>query len=125
MIDYDLSDPDGIIVVTGTGLWTIDEVTAHYGRLRAIIAERRSAGMPIRVLSDVRQGQRQSPEIEAAILQLITETYLPGDRIAILTGSEVDKAHVRSVLGQADVAAFQSRLPAEMWLMTDDLEPPR
>ncbi len=124
MIACQLDDPDGIIFVHATGVWTIADVDRHYSHLTLILDDRRRNGLPIRILSDVTAAERQTPDIEARILWHMDRTYLPTDRVAILVGSVADKLYVRARLGKAIVAAFSSQLPAEMWLMSDDLQPP-
>lgn len=124
MIACELDDPDGIIFVHATGLWSIADVDRHYTHLGLIIADRRRNGLPIRILSDVTEAQRQARETEARILEHMDRTYQSTDRVAILVNSIADKMYVRARLGKAIVGVFSSQLPAEMWLMTDDLQPP-
>lgn len=124
MIACELDDPDGIIFVHATGLWSIADVDRHYTHLGLIIADRRRNGLPIRILSDVTEAQRQARETEARILEHMERTYQATDRVAILVNSIADKMYVRARLGKAIVGVFSSQLPAEMWLMTDDLQPP-
>lgn len=124
MIACELDDPDGIIFVHATGLWSIADVDRHYTHLGLIIADRRRNGLPIRILSDVTEAQRQARETEARILEHMEHTYQATDRVAILVNSIADKMYVRARLGKAIVGVFSSQLPAEMWLMTDDLQPP-
>ncbi|MEC3950073.1 hypothetical protein [Sphingobium sp. HWE2-09] len=124
MIACELDDPDGIIFVHATGIWTIDDVDRHYTHLGLIIADRRRQAFPIRILSDVTGAQRQRPDIEARILWHMERTYQPTDRVAILVADVADKLYVRARLGDAIVGVFSSQLPAEMWLMTEDLQPP-
>jgi hypothetical protein len=124
MIACELDDPDGIIFVHATGVWSIADVERHYMHLGLILSDRRRNGLPIRILSDVTEAQRQAREVEARILDLMEQTYLPTDRVAILVGSVADKMYVRARLGKAIVGVFSTQLPAEMWLMSDDLQPP-
>lgn len=124
MIACNLDDPDGIVFVHATGVWSLAEVDRHYGQLRLILDDRRRAGFPIRILSDVTQAERQAPDIEARILWHMEQTYSPTDRVAILVAGLADKLYVRARLGQAIVAVFSTQLPAEMWLMSNDLQPP-
>lgn len=124
MIACELDDPDGIIFVHATGVWTIADVDRHYNHLTLILDDRRRKGLPIRILSDVTEAERQTPDIEARILWHMDRTYRPTDRVAILVANVADKLYVRARLGKAIVAAFSSQLPAEMWLMSDDLQPP-
>lgn len=125
MIERDLSDPDGIITVRSSGDWTPAEIDAHFKALREIISKKRRNGEPIRVLSDLSTAPAQNMGINDYILAECHRTYLPGDRVAILTPGQSTKQWLREQLRGSEVAAFSSRLPAEMWLMADDLPPPQ
>lgn len=123
MIVRHIDDADGIIFVTGRGLWSLDEIDKHFRALREMIDVLRSHGRPIRVLSDVTSGERQDSIVEDRILDRYRELYELGDRVAVLV-SPSDRAHVADLLCKADIAIFSSRIAAEMWLMTLDLAKP-
>jgi hypothetical protein len=124
MISRDYSDADGIILVTATGAWDEQDVDRHYEELRREIAARREAGLPILLLSDVTQAERQSAAVEQRTLWQIGQTFQPGDRVAVLVADADDKAHVRGLLGAADMGAFSSKIAAQMWLLYEGLEAP-
>jgi hypothetical protein len=124
MITRSFDERDGIITVKATGRWTRAEVDDHFSELRRLIEPIRAAQRTVLLLSDVTEAERQAPELEQHIRLQQDRTFRAGDRIAILTGSMDDKAHVRSVLGAAEMATFSSRLPAEMWLVETDLKRP-
>lgn len=115
-------DPEvGIIYVTGTGVWERAVVDAHYDALRMMTEDLRRRGLPIRVLSDVSAAERQDPDLERHILCHIHATFRAGDRFALLAADMADKAYVRGLLGAADFGVFASRIPAEQWLLLDEL----
>lgn len=115
-------DPEvGIIYVTGSGTWDKAAVDRHYAVLRGMILALRAQGLPIRVLSDVSTAQRQDPELERHILSHIERTFEGGDRFAVLAADMADKAHIRGLFGAADFGVFASRIPAEQWLLLDEL----
>jgi hypothetical protein len=122
MVEREWDEDTGILYVTGTGTWSDAEIDAHYEALRAMIADLRREGRPVRVLSDVSRAQRQGYAREERILAHMRRTFQPGDRFALVTADAADKAYVRSILGGLDVGVFASRLPAEMWLLLDEVE---
>lgn len=124
MIERDLSDPDGIIVARLSGRWSRAEIETHYQKLRTIVAQKRAESQPIRVLSDLSTASEIDQDVDDHVLELCHHTYLPGDRVAILTSDNVSKHRLRARLQGSNVAVFSSRLPAEMWLMAEDLPPP-
>ncbi|MDP1027094.1 hypothetical protein Q5H91_07710 [Sphingomonas sp. KR1UV-12] len=121
VITRSIEGESGIIVITARGRWSAADVEAHYSALRMLIQPIRDAGEIVRILSDVRQAERQTAEIEEQILREMQRTYAAGDRIAILTADADAQVHLRHLLRHIDVSAFQSQLPAEMWLATDTL----
>lgn len=121
MIERTFDSEVGIIYVTGTGVWDETAVDAHYEALRTMIGELRAGGHAIRVLSDVSAAERQDPALERRILGHIERTFRSGDRFAILAAAMADKVHIRGLLGAADFGVFASRIPAEQWLLLDEL----
>jgi len=121
MIEREWDEETGIIYVSGTGAWSEADVDAHYDALRAMIAGLRRAGRPVRVLSDIAQASRQGYAREEHILAHMRRTFQPGDRVALVTADATDKAYVRSIIGGLDLGVFASKLPAEMWLLLDEL----
>ncbi|QDZ08096.1 hypothetical protein FPZ24_11895 [Sphingomonas panacisoli] len=124
MITREVEERDNIIFVRGSGAWTRAEVDEHFRELRRVIQDMRNAARPIRILSDVTLAERQLPELEAHIKRQHSQTYKSGDRVALLVRDLDDKQHARAALGLADVAAFNSQLAAEMWLVEDSLKRP-
>ena len=120
MIRREVDPDDGIIFVTSDGAATRADIDEHYDALRLLIAEMREAGRPVRVLSDVTSSPRQAADVETHILAQMGRTFRSGDRVALLAG-QGDNAYVRTLLANVDVATFSSRLPAEMWLLLDEL----
>jgi hypothetical protein len=120
MIDRFIDEHTGIIHVTGQGIWTREAVDQHYAMLRQLILSVRYMGRPVRVLSNVTSAARQSPEIEARILEQMARSYLAGDRVALLAANSVAKLHIRSVIGNAEIGLFCSPLAAETWLLAHE-----
>lgn len=124
MITRAIDEGDSIIFVRGSGVWSRAEVDEHFGELRRLIQDMRTAAKTFRILSDITYAERQSPELEAHIKSQHDQTYESGDRVALLVRNLDDKQHVRAALGMADVAVFNSQLAAEMWLVEDSLKRP-
>ncbi|PXA87566.1 hypothetical protein DMC47_31695 [Nostoc sp. 3335mG] len=121
MIEREWDDDTGIIYVSGTGEWSEADIDAHYEALRGMIARLRDEGRPIRVLSDVAQAPRQGYSREEHILGQMRRTFRTGDRMALVTADAATKDYVRSIVGGLDIGVFASKLPAEMWLLLDEL----
>lgn len=122
MIQREWDEEAGIIYVSATGEWSEADIDLHYDALRVMIARLRREGRPIRVLSDIAHAPRQGYAREEHILGQMRRTFRSGDRMALVTASAGDKAYVRSIVGGIDVGVFASKLPAEMWLLLDELD---
>lgn len=125
MITLAAEPDDGIIQVVSVGEASRAEINAHYEALRKLIAEFRAAGRPVRVLSDQTRAVRLSDELSYHLKSQIERTYGANDRLALVMGSEPDRAYAKGVLGVATYAVFESRMAAEMWLMEPAMKPPR
>lgn len=124
MIERSIDPVDNIIHVVSIGAATRADIDAHYAAMRGLIATMRAEEKPIRVLSDQTNATRLPEELNQHIKALMESLYQPGDRVALLMATNDDKMYVRSVLGTAEYAAFDSRIAAEMWLMEPALKPP-
>jgi hypothetical protein len=120
LIQRTFDEDSGVILVFGGGFWSITDIERHYAALRDMIAGLRAQGRPVRLLSDVTQGQRQASWVEDYILEQMRQTFAPGDRIALLAGSTEDEAHLRDRGTSADVVPFTSRDAAMAWLQEPD-----
>lgn len=124
MIERSVDPVDDIIHVVSVGEASRADIDAHYDAMRALVATMRAEERTIRVLSDQTRAIRLPEELNQHIKTLMESLYQPGDRVALLMASSDDKMYVRSVLGTAEFAAFDSRIAAEMWLMEPALKPP-
>ena len=120
MISRRMDEDSGILHVTSVGVPTRAIVDEHYTALRRMIEPHRLAGRSVRLLSDVRESARTTPELEEHILAQMAQTFRPGDRVVLLT-SDDDRGHIRQVLSGVAVGAFSSLIAAEMWLVSEDL----
>jgi hypothetical protein len=122
LIQRTFEEETGVILVFGGGVWSITDIERHYAALREMIGEVRGRGLPVRVLSDVTQGQRQALWVEDYILEQMQQTFVAGDRIALLAGSAADKAHLQSRATRTEVRSFQARDAALAWLLAPGTE---
>jgi hypothetical protein len=125
MIEREWDEETGIIYVSGSGEWSEADIDAHYEALRGMIARLSGEDRPVRVLSDIARAPRQGYSREVHILGQMRRTFRPGDRMALVTAGAEDKAYVRSIVAGLNVAVFASKLPAEMWLLLDELDAER
>lgn len=114
-----VNDPDNIIIVKASGKWSVIDVERLYIPLNRELAKRRAAGICIRVLYDICQLTSIGFAVSTSTVRHLRRSFGPSDRVAILTADAGQKANLRIDMGSTGVAVFSSRLPAEMWLVSD------
>lgn len=120
MFELDIeNDPDNIIIVRASGRWSVIDVERLYVPLNRELAKRRAAGLCIRVLYDVCEITGIGFAVTASTVRHLRRSFAPPDRVAILTEDAEQKAILRIDMESTGAAVFSSRLPAEMWLMSD------
>lgn len=117
MIERSIDKENGIIRVKVTGPWQEAELLDHFVKLRQMIESVRARKLPVRIAIDLRSAEPPGSQIEARIAEMKRSTYLPGDRIAVITNDLASKFHVRGFLNGVDAWAWQSELAADQWLL--------
>lgn len=110
-------DPaSGRIDVTGAGYWSPPYIDSHFKKVADLVRSHRAAGVPIRVLVDLRKADIQSRETVEHMSRSTSDIYTAGDKVALLVASSLAKIQMRRA---ADVIApefFISLPEAEAWL---------
>jgi hypothetical protein len=120
----------GLIRSWASGLWSMRLMRSFFAAYEAEIAALRDAGLPLRVIGDVRDSVVQSTEVAQFILERVSALYRPGDRVALIVATSMLKAQLRAVLPAGIHEYFLSGDAAEKWAMahyealTSGLQPP-
>lgn len=109
--------PKGLFRSWASGFWSISVMRQFFAAYEAEISAIREAGMPLRVIADVRESAVQSAEVAQFILDRVTAIYRPGDRVALIVATSMLKAQLRRILPGGIHEYFLSGDAAEKWVM--------
>ena len=110
-------DPDDpIIVVTGSGLWTVEQMTAHLGEYRAALLRKRRDGRGARVLVRLEDTGVQLPAVTEVLTSTLRTCHQPGDRVAMIVPGALARMQMRRLLDGGNHAFFESVRDARAWL---------
>jgi hypothetical protein len=110
-------EQDGRLIVSrGTGLWTIEQMTAHFLVYREQLVRSRIAFGRARVLVDMQDVGVQRAEVAAYISRDTRGMYREGDRVAMIVPSSLAKMQMRRVLDSRFHQYFVSENAARNWL---------
>jgi hypothetical protein len=102
--------------VKGGGTWREADAQLYFDHQARIIREARIRFGDLKVLYDVRDWVVECPESVAQFQAINREIYRPGDRLAAIVKSSVDKQNPREALAVGTREAFISSSAAETWL---------
>ncbi len=109
---------NGVIKMTVQGFFDLETLRRHFDENDGIVRKWRSLGRPIRVLIDAVNLLPHTPEGQALVQSSTKRIYVPGDRVALLVGSNLVKMQMRRALTQGEVINFFVSANAAMtWLM--------
>lgn len=112
----DVDARSGRITVIGTGYWTSSYIAEHFRHVADLVRAHRAAGIPIRVLVDLRQSDVQSQETVEHMGRSTAQIYAEGDRVALLVSSSLARIQMRRAANISIREFFASLDEAEAWL---------
>ena len=118
-VAIDVSGPDGIVRVTGSGLWTVPFIQQHFREFGKVLSDIRRSGGQVRVLVDLRDSAVQTAEAVAELSAATERAYLPQDRVAVMCVSALVAMQVRRASRVDQMATFDDVFAALSWLRSD------
>lgn len=110
-------DMDGrMIRIVTRGLWTTDEVDRYFALIQYLVSLSRNRFGRARVMVDGREAGVQSAEVASRFLSGNRIFSQPGDKLALIAGSSLQKMQVRRMLVSPQTEAFVSPAAAITWL---------
>lgn len=114
---YDITlDPDGFVLCSTRGFWTVADVDAYFTLLKQVLAECRARYGRVRVLSDSRNSLVQAAEVAARFASfhdLLDGRY---DKLALVAGSMLRMRQMQRALPGPYCRVFRSCEEARAWL---------
>lgn len=114
---FEMSEYAGIISITGSGLWDVEIVDAHFRELAGVLSRvRREQPTPM-ILVDLRGSIVQPVAVFERLSWWTHQIYVPRDRIAIIVATSLQKVQMRRVETRATRELFLSMEAARTWLV--------
>jgi hypothetical protein len=107
----------GIVQVVGRGSWTPAAADRHFAELEQLLLHARQGGLGALAMIDLRLAGEEGPETQARTAHWTRTLYRPGDRIAILVASCLQKSRMRRLTLAGDCQLFLSESAARAWLL--------
>jgi hypothetical protein len=103
-----------LIVVSGHGLWTAPQMTAHLRRYADMVHRIRRVSGTLRVMVI------QTPDVTEILARETARIRRDGDRIAMIVPGSLAKMQMRRVVGVSHHEYFASQEAARAWLSSED-----
>lgn len=115
-LSIDSGDVDSVIVITGRGLWTVEQMAEHLDAYRRLLARRRRRQQPVRVLVLLEHAGVQVAAVTQALTAGLKTCHQSGDRVAMVVPSALARVQMRRVLSTDVHGYFVSEASARVWL---------
>lgn len=116
LYDIELDPQGGLIVVRTRGFWSVKEVDAYFDVLRELVSAARVRFGRAKLVADVTEAPIQSPEVAERFAAGNAIFRNPGDKLALITGSSLQKMQIRRALTSDRTQVFVSQAAALMWI---------
>ncbi len=110
---------DPFILVTGIGLWSPNDVEAHFRALDKALRAMRARAGAARVLVDLSDALVQTAEAVAVMNQWTGRIYRARDQVALICGTTLLAMQIRREDKIYQRVLFQKKPEAIAWLLSD------
>lgn len=107
------------ILVTGSGLWTPDQVETHFGKLDRELRAMRARVGGARVLVDLRKAKVQTAEAAEKMKSWTGRIYRAEDQVAVICGTALLSMQIKHQAKVYNLRTFTDRQAATAWLLAD------
>lgn len=108
-----------VVQVECSGFWLRDEAKVYLKQLAGQVGAARAHGGDVRVLIDNRNAAVQTFEIIEEVGNMIVNSYVSADKMAIVVSSQLLKRQMERLPSVAITRVFVSLNDARGWLMSD------
>jgi hypothetical protein len=106
--------------IDASGVFDLQIARSYATDIKRIVADLRDAGSKLRVVVD----RIESRVLEPGVAQILIDTYRavlrPGDRVALVVQTSMDKAPIRTVADREETQVFLSMSAAKTWVLAYD-----
>jgi hypothetical protein len=117
MVPYSIIDDvaSGSIRVSMHGFWNADTLDMYFADLDRCLHRYRTKGHGVIIISDGRDCSVQSAEIMDKSREIAKGMFMPGDRVALVVSSALNKIQARRSYSGEVFQTFTSIEAAETW----------
>lgn len=112
-------DRHGLLRVTTTGFWSLEELETYIRDLRRSLPLARETTGHARMLLDLRCAAVHSREVTDRFSRAEAELFVRQDRRAFVVGSSLKAMQLRRSIVHPGIHVFMSMAEGEAWLLAD------
>lgn len=105
-----------LVVVTGSGLWSVEQMIAHLDEYQDMLRTSRWGGLGAVVLVLLEDTAVQLPAVTGVLMERLAYCHQPEDRIAMLVPGALARIQMRRVLDTGNHEFFATEAEARAWL---------
>jgi len=115
-LGFEIDHEDGLVTVTGTGMWSAAHAAAHFQELeRAVLKLRREHGS-VRVLVNLRGAAVQTRDTAAVMRAWTGRIYRVADRVAVVCATALLALQIKRHAEIDTMATFHELAAAQAWV---------
>jgi len=115
-LGFEMDRREGFVRVYGTGMWTPEQASVHFVKLRQAIQGLRAIRQPALVLVDLSRAAVQTAEVAEAVSHGTTMIYRDADFVSLVTPSALLALQMKRAAKVPNLAVFGEIGPALDWL---------
>lgn len=116
-LSFEMDHREGFIRVRGAGMWTPEQASVHFVKLRQAIEGLRAIRQPVLVLVDLSLATVQTGEVAEAISHGTARIYNEADYVALFAGSVLLAMQMKHAAKVPNFAVFTEMALAQDWLV--------
>ena len=115
-LSFEMDHREGFIRVRGTGLWTAEQASVHFVKLRQAVEGLRAIRQPVLVLVDLSRAAVQPSDVAEAVSHGTARMYRDADFVALIASSVLLGMQMKRAAKVSNFAVFTEMDPALEWL---------
>lgn len=115
-LSFEMDHREGVIRVRGVGMWTPEQASVHFVKLRQAIEGLRAIRQPVLVLVDLTRATVQTGEVAEAISHGTARIYNAADYVALVAGSVLLGMQMKHAAKVTNFSVFTDMALAQDWL---------
>lgn len=115
-LSFEMDREGGFIRVRGTGMWTVEQASAHFIALHHVIGTLRAIRQPVLVLVDLSAAAVQTAAVAEQVGEGTARIYREADFVALVAGTTLLALQMKRASKAPNLAVFNDMAPAIGWI---------